>query len=170
MFIERTHYYAKPGKRDTVLAIRRKACAVRVSIGISAGSVSVKENPQGDGPDVAWECAFLTEADHDRDLQARADSTEFAAVREEMRSAIDRFERVFFTRVAVDANADWAKSVDLRGVPIVPHDQRRVARDDCSRQTRDCGDDLHCKSEHGISRRSGCGSWSGRESHACHGP
>lgn len=124
MFIERTHYYAKPGKRDTVLAIRRKACAVRVSIGISAGSISVKENPQGDGPDVAWECAFPTEADRDRDLQARADSTEFAAVREEMRSAIDRFERVFFTRVAVDANADWAKSIDLRGIPIVPRENR----------------------------------------------
>jgi len=124
MFIERTHYYAKPGKRDTVLAIRRKACAVRVSIGIPAGSVSVKDDSEGDGPDVAWECAFPTEADRDRDLQERANSPDFAAVRKEMRGAIDRFERVFFTRVPVDANADWAKSVDLRGVPIVPRETR----------------------------------------------
>jgi len=124
MFIERTHYYAKPGKREAVLAIRRKACAVRLSIGIPAGSVFVKEDAEGDGPDVAWECAFATEADRDRDLQARADSPDFEAVRKEMSGAIDKFERLFFARVAADANADWAKTVDLRGHPIVPVEMR----------------------------------------------
>jgi dienelactone hydrolase len=124
MYIERTHYYAKPGKRDTVLAIRRKACAVRVSIGIPAGSIFVKENPDGDGPDVAWECAFPTKADRDLDLKARADSPDFEAVREKMRSSIDRFERIFCERVPVDSNADWAKTVDLRGLPIVPREVR----------------------------------------------
>ncbi len=124
MYIERTHYYAKPGKRDTVLAIRRRACAVRVSIGIPAGSIFVKDDPDGDGPDVAWECAFPTEADRDRDLQARADSPEFEDVRKQMHGAIDKFERVSYTRVAADANAGWARTVDLRGVPIVPREIR----------------------------------------------
>src|ERR1700733_14554259 len=55
--VERTQYYAKPGLAAGVLAQRRKASAVRVSIGLPAGEIFVK-HLDGDGsePDVAWQC------------------------------------------------------------------------------------------------------------------
>src|SRR5262245_8387324 len=40
--VERTQYYAKPGLAAEVLDIRRKASAVRVSIGLPAGEILVK--------------------------------------------------------------------------------------------------------------------------------
>jgi hypothetical protein len=57
--VERTHYYAKPGLTAEVLEQRRKASAVRLSIGLPAGEIFVK-HPGGDGsePDVAWQCNF----------------------------------------------------------------------------------------------------------------
>jgi hypothetical protein len=46
-----------------VLEQRRKACAVRIAIGLPAGEIFVK-HPSGDGsePDVAWQCAFADAA------------------------------------------------------------------------------------------------------------
>ena len=38
--VERTHYYAKPGLAAEVLDVRRKASAVRLSIGLPAGEIS----------------------------------------------------------------------------------------------------------------------------------
>src|SRR5262244_3313627 len=77
--VERTQYYAKPGLAAEVLDIRRKASAVRVSIGLPAGEILVK-HPGGDGsePDVAWQCTFA-------DVAARAASAEFESVRVQMR-------------------------------------------------------------------------------------
>src|SRR4029453_9716572 len=46
--VERTQYYAKPGLAAEVLDVRRKASAVRVSIGLPAGEIFVK-HPGGDG-------------------------------------------------------------------------------------------------------------------------
>jgi len=46
--VERTHYYAKLGLAAEVLDQRRKASAVRVSIGLPAGEIFVKR-PGGDG-------------------------------------------------------------------------------------------------------------------------
>jgi hypothetical protein len=46
--VERTHYYAKPGLAAEVLDQRRKASAVRLSIGLPAGEIFVK-HPGGDG-------------------------------------------------------------------------------------------------------------------------
>ena len=40
--VERTHYYAKPGLAGEVLDVRRKASAVRLSIGLPAGEIFVK--------------------------------------------------------------------------------------------------------------------------------
>ena len=59
MIVERTQYFAKPGLAADVLDLRRKACAVRLSIGLPAGEIFVK-HPSGDGsePDVAWQCTF----------------------------------------------------------------------------------------------------------------
>src|SRR5215469_8602123 len=88
--VERTHYYAKPGLAAEVLDVRRKASAVRVSIGLPAGEIFVKY-PGGDGsePDVAWQCTFA-------DLAARAASAEFESVRVQMRQLYARFERQVF--------------------------------------------------------------------------
>jgi hypothetical protein len=95
--VERTHYYAKPGLATEVLEQRRKACAVRVAIGLPAGEIFVK-HPSGDGsePDVAWQCTFADLAARDADLAARAASPEFESVRAQMRSLFVRFERQVF--------------------------------------------------------------------------
>ena len=95
--VERTQYYAKPGLAAEVLDMRRKASAVRLSIGLPAGEIFVK-HPGGDGsePDVAWQCTFADVAARDADLAARAASAEFESVRVQMRKLYARFERQVF--------------------------------------------------------------------------
>ena len=91
--VERTCYYAKPGRAAEVLATRRVACDVRVRLGLPRGKIVVKLDPDGDGPDVAWECGFPSAEAHARDLAARAASPEFEAVRARMTALLARFER-----------------------------------------------------------------------------
>jgi len=100
--VERTHYYAKPGLAAEVLDQRRKASAVRISIGLPAGEIFVK-HPGGDGsePDVAWQCTFANAAARDADLAARAASVEFESVRVQMRKLYARFERQVFAIVSL---------------------------------------------------------------------
>ena len=121
MIVERTHYYAKPGLAERVLAIRRRASLLRISLGLTAGRIRTKTD--GDGPDVSWECAFPGEAEHAADLAARANSAEFSAVREEMRTAIDRFERCL-ERDAGMGEAHWSGEHDLIDLAIVPEEIR----------------------------------------------
>ena len=121
MIVERTHYYAKPGLSERVLAIRRRASLVRIALGLDAGRIRTKTG--GDGPDVSWECAFPGEAEHAGDLAARANSAEFAAVREEMRAAIERFERCL-ERDAGMGEAHWSGERDLIDLAIVPEEIR----------------------------------------------
>lgn len=117
MITERTHYYAKPGLKDAVLETRRKACDVRVRIGLAAGSVYVKADPKADGPDVSWACSFVDRAAHQADLDARANAPEFAAVRKEMGALLDRFERLC---EAQTPSGDWRRDVDLTDAWVVP--------------------------------------------------
>jgi dienelactone hydrolase len=105
MLIERTHYYAKPGRAADVLATRRRASEIRRTLGLPYGRIVVKAGPEGEGPDVSWECAFPDAAAHARDLEARDRSPEFAAVRARMTSLIDRFERLLL-RADDDAPGD----------------------------------------------------------------
>ena len=97
LIVERTQYFAKPGLAAEVLDVRRKASAVRLSIGLPAGEIFVK-HPGGDGsePDVAWQCTFADVAARDADLAARAASAEFESVRVQMRKLYARFERQVF--------------------------------------------------------------------------
>lgn len=95
MYIERTHYFAKPGKTDAVRANRERACRVRLSLGLPCGTVYHKENPDEDGPDVVWQCEFASLEERERDLAARAASAEFEAVRKTMRELCDGFQRHF---------------------------------------------------------------------------
>ena len=100
--VERTHYYAKPGLAAEVLDVRRKASAVRLSIGLPAGEIFVKHSG-GDGsePDVVWQCTFASVAARDADLAARAASVEFESVRVQMRQLYTRFERQVFAIAAL---------------------------------------------------------------------
>ena len=125
MIIERTHYYCKPGKRDAVLAVRRKACDVRVALGLPAGTIRVKADAAADGPDVAWECAFSSKEAHRADLDARAKSADFEAARAEMRAAIDRFERLIEERAA--GAGGWAGDVDIAALSYVPVEHEFVS-------------------------------------------
>ena len=118
MIIERTHYYAKPNQKESVLALRRRACEVRVAIGLPAGTIRVKADASADGPDVAWECAFPSKQAHQADLDASAASPDFEAVRAGMRDAIDRFERLFEERVA--GTGGWTGDIDVVALNCVP--------------------------------------------------
>jgi hypothetical protein len=102
LIVERTQYFAKPGLAAEVLDVRRKASAVRLSIGLPAGEIFVK-HPGGDGsePDVAWQCTFADLAARDADLAARAASAEFESVRVQMRKLYARFERQVFATAAL---------------------------------------------------------------------
>jgi len=129
MVVERTHYYAKPGRVAEVLATRRHASEVRRAIGLPYGRILVKTEPQGDGPDVTWECAFADAGAHARDLEARAESPEFADVRARMTSLIDRFERLVLVSdsgAVGDGEPDGARAV----APIevyIPSGERTLA-------------------------------------------
>ena len=96
--VERTQYYAKPGLAAEVLDLRRKASAVRLSIGLPAGEIFVK-HPGGDGsePDVAWQCTFADAAAREADLAERAESAAFESIRVQMRKLLLRFERQIFS-------------------------------------------------------------------------
>ena len=122
MYIERTSYYARPGQAEAVGQTRRDACEVRRRLGLSAGSVYLKAHPGDDGPDVQWECAYATTAEHDADLAARATSPEFEAVRKRMRGLIDRFERHFLYADRPQAADHWAGDVRLEGLAIAPRE------------------------------------------------
>jgi len=91
MIIEITSYYARPGAAAAVLEKRRRTSQLRVRLGLPGGRIFSKV--EGPGPDVRWECTFASRADYERDMAARAASSEFAAARESMHLLLDRFER-----------------------------------------------------------------------------
>jgi dienelactone hydrolase len=120
MIIERTHYFAKNSKEE-VLAIRRRASAIRVAAGLRAGRIFIGTEKGEDQPDVIWECRFPDKAAHDADLAARAESVEFTAIRKVMTAAIRNFSRqVFEDDTAPLANG--LSYLELQGVPIVPRE------------------------------------------------
>jgi dienelactone hydrolase len=122
MIIERTCYFAKPGLVGEVLSHRRHASAVRVSIGLPAGSIRVRR--EGDGPDVTWECAFADESAHAADLDARAASPAFEAVRARMRELIARFERHVEARDDVSPLTNGIVDRALESMPIAAAEKK----------------------------------------------
>ncbi len=118
--IERTHYFARPGRAAEVLATRRRASAVRLAIGLDPGEILVRR-PGGDGSeaDVTWQCRFADAAAQARDLAARAVSPAFEAVRADMRALYARFERHVFEAVALDLPSGL-RDTPIDGHPIVP--------------------------------------------------
>ena len=93
MYVERTNYWAQPGKTQHVLAVRRRASQIRTGLGLPAGTIFVKAAGQDEGPDVQWECTFHTLDERDKDLQIRDSSSDFRQIREAMREVDKRFER-----------------------------------------------------------------------------
>ena len=120
MLVERTHYYAKPGRAADVLATRRQASQVRGSLGLPHGRILAKADPAGDGPDVTWECAFPDAAAHAHDLAGRDQSAAFAEVRARMTALIDRFERLI---LVPDGDASGEIAPD-GARPVVPLEVR----------------------------------------------
>jgi dienelactone hydrolase len=122
MFIERTYYFSKPGKERETLAVRRKACRIRVELGLQAGTVYTRADAnEPNHPDVTWEGAFATLAEREADLAARSASPAFEAIRAEMRACIDRFERYFFELAPTELpNAVGAR--DLTGHSLAPRE------------------------------------------------
>jgi carboxymethylenebutenolidase len=122
MFIERTYYFAKPGKERETLAVRRKACRVRVGIQLPAGHIYARaDTGEPNHPDVTWECRFASLEEHAADLAARAASPAFEAVRAEMRACIARFERYFFKLEPTDL-PNGVGELDLRGHSLAPRE------------------------------------------------
>ena len=122
MYTERTNYYAKAGRLDDVLRIRRRASRIRVDLGLQAGTIRRKVESGKDGPDVQWECHFLTAEEHQSDLDARAASSEFDAIRAEMLLVTDRFERHVLETDSPAESGPWTGDVSLDGVPIAPEE------------------------------------------------
>ncbi|MGE0005183.1 MAG: alpha/beta hydrolase family protein [Parvibaculaceae bacterium] len=120
MIVERTHYFAGTS-RDEVLAIRRQASAVRVAIGLPAGRIFIGAGDGPDQPDVIWECGFADRAAHQADLDARAASPDFSAVRDKMRAATRRFSRQVFEDDAAPL-ANGLAHLSLAGLPVAPRE------------------------------------------------
>jgi len=90
-------YYGRtPELRDEILATRLRASQVRIAIGIPHGRVFRCAQSHADLPDVMWDCPFADAAGHDRDMDARAASAAFEAVRAHMRAMLRRFGRVLY--------------------------------------------------------------------------
>ena len=69
MIVEATNYFARNGNTSEVLEQRRRATAIRVSLGLDTGRILVKVD--GDGPNVRWECAFASQEEYEADRAAR---------------------------------------------------------------------------------------------------
>ena len=121
MITERTHYFAAPGRASEVLAIRRRACAIRVAIGLPAGRIQVAVNGTSDQGDVIWECSFPNAAAHKADLGARDESADFGAIRALMTSATRGFSRQLF-EADEEPLANGLNWLSLEGYPIVPQE------------------------------------------------
>lgn len=122
MIVERTLYYAKPGLADEVLAIRRRAGAIRVAIGLPAGEIFARVGAaEAEEPDVIWECAFLDRAAQEADLAARGASADFTAIRAEVSARLARFSRHVLERDRAGL-ANGVRSLELDDHPILPRE------------------------------------------------
>ena len=96
MIVSFNFYYAKPGLADAVLRQRLLACDVRCDLKLPRGRVLVKQEGSTDLPDVIWEQHFDDVSGHHADMDVRAASPAFEAVRAGMRQLCRRFERPLF--------------------------------------------------------------------------
>jgi hypothetical protein len=91
MIVEITNYFAKEGQAQAVLEQRRRASAIRMSLGLGPGLIFVRL--EGNGPDVRWECSFASHADYEADMAIRKASADFSDARQAMHALVQKFER-----------------------------------------------------------------------------
>jgi hypothetical protein len=94
--IERTEYWALPGKADEVYRWRIHACDIRENIGLPRGHVLRRQGNSDTLADVVWQIEYPDEAGRLRDLKMREESAEFQSVRDHMHTLTRRFERGFW--------------------------------------------------------------------------
>lgn len=115
---ETTQYWAKPGNEEAVLATRIEASRIRLSLGLPAGAIRRKQG-DGSGPTVSWTQTFASAEAHAADLNARAGSPDFTAIRQKMTSLIDRFERIIEESAP---SPEWAAQTDYSALNLVPQE------------------------------------------------
>ena len=121
MIVERTIYTPKPGTFEDVLATRRRASAVRRTIGLRPGKIG-RVTDQNGATLLQWECAFRDRAAHEADLAARAASPDFEAVRDHMKRLIDGFDRQVIENEPLDGSVLRPALMD--GQPVSPQQLR----------------------------------------------
>lgn len=115
MIISYNFYYARPGNAAAVLQQRIKASHVRTQLGLPRGRTISKLEGGDDWPDVIWRLDFADMAAQDADMQARAASAEFEAIRHGMRQLYRRFERPLYAPCS-DSLLPGQQSIMLYGV------------------------------------------------------
>lgn len=115
MIISYNFYYARPGSAAAVLQQRIRASDVRAQLGLPRGRIISKIDGDGDWPDVIWRLEFTDMAAQDADMQARAASAEFEAIRHGMRQLYRRFERPLYAP-CTDLPLPGGQSMMLYGV------------------------------------------------------
>lgn len=115
MIVTRNLYFAIPGKRDDVLAIRKHANEVRARIGLPRGVIYTTVDPNPGQPDVIWEQEFDSLDSAQRDLAVRDESPEFNAVRARMRTLLSHFLVETYERL--DENSNVAAGLDREHSP-----------------------------------------------------
>ena len=98
-----------------------EACAVRVAIGLPAGAIRAKADPEAAGPDVTWECAFLDRAAHAADLDAAR--REPRVRRPSGRACRPRSSGSSASSKDRSTADPWQVSDSLDGLAIVPEEQ-----------------------------------------------
>lgn len=96
MIISYNFYYARSGNSAAVLQQRIRASDVRAQLGLPRGRTISKVEGGDNWPDVIWRLGFTDMAAQHADMQARAASTEFEAIRQGMRQLYRRFERPLY--------------------------------------------------------------------------
>ncbi|HEX2826242.1 MAG TPA: hypothetical protein VHP37_07845 [Burkholderiales bacterium] len=128
MIVSFNFYYAQPAQADAVLRQRLLACDVRLDLKLPRGRVLARQSGSAELPDVVWEQHFDDVDGHLRDMDVRAASAAFEAVRAGMRKLCRRFERPLFeaqSPVATESGIvtlDWvygSADVDVEVVELL---------------------------------------------------
>lgn len=90
--IIRNQYLPKPGKFKHVLNLRKRASEVRTSLGAKRGQVFSEDGGTGNVY-VVWQCEYRSPQDRRDDVALVKKSKEFTEIRQQLRQAVDRFDR-----------------------------------------------------------------------------
>ena len=96
-------YYPKPGQCDAVHRQRQLASRVRAKIGLGAGVVLKRLTASNSLPEVLWWADYPDATARASDVATSTASAEFEAVRKQMGTLLDHFERVV-----------WAPALETR--------------------------------------------------------